>query len=264
MTGKQKRQLTMFYLFANADGKCSEEEENRLGSIAESFDTTPEELREIKDEVSRICGVGPDDSACSSKNGDESRTYNGDSLTKSIDSIFGEMFSECNSNSATCSDDYPLWEPYTYTDVDINWEVRKKPPVVEESLDITSRIIAALDSYENKGTYLLSYWTSNLYGEDRLFTILTMISLGYADTEYSENEKRIVKHLVEKWEIDRAIVSVMIDTAETMLALEAKKTWAKSSTMSYNEVNRIIADADADIKRLYHTVEVTISEADIK
>lgn len=189
MTGKQKRQLTMFYLFANADGKCSEEEENRLGSIAESFDTTPEELREIKDEVSSVCNGGS---------------------------------------------------------------------------DIPAKVIAALDSYENKWTYLLSYWTSNLYGEDRLFTIWTMISLGYADTEYSENEKRIVKHLVEKWEIDSAIVSVMIDTAETMLALEAKKTWAKSSTMSYNEVNKIIADADADIKRLYHTVEVTISEADIK
>lgn len=43
-----------------------------------------------------------------------------------------------------------------------------------------------------------------------------------------------------------------------------KKTWAKSSSMSYDEVNKIIADADADIKRLYHTVEVTISEADIK
>lgn len=189
MTGKQKRQLTMFYLFANADGKCSKEEENRLSSIAESFDTTPEELREIKDEVSRVCNGGS---------------------------------------------------------------------------DIPAKVIDAFDSYENKGTYLLSYWTSNLYGEDRLFTIWTMISLGYADTEYSENEKRIVKHLVEKWEIDSAIVSVMIDTAETMLALEAKKTWAKSSSMSCDEVNKIIADADADIKRLYHTVEVTISEADIK
>lgn len=198
MTGKQKRQLTMFYLFANADGKCSREEEKRLGSIAESFEAAQEDIQEIEEEVSRVCKGGS---------------------------------------------------------------------------DIPAKIIVALDRYENDSSRsfykthsrytMFSEWFM-FYDSDKLFSIWTMISLGYADTEYSENEKRIVKHLVEKWEIDSAIVSVMIDTAETMLALEAKKTWAKSSSMSYDEVNKIIADADADIKRLYHTVEVTISEADIK
>lgn len=236
MTGTQKTALTMFYLFANADGKCSKEEESRLSAIAKSFDTTADDLREIKEEVSRVCGVGSDNDANSLKDGGKSRAG---SLMSGISSMFN-------------------------FDYDVNTNLEHGE--FEGCSDITSRIIAAFDSYESPRNMYnsFSYWTSNLYGENRLRAIWTMISLGYADTKYSENEKRIVNHLVKKWEIDSAIVSVMIDTAETMLALENKKLWAESTSMSYNDVNRIIADVDADIKRLYHTVEVTISEADIK
>ena len=31
-------------------------------------------------------------------------------------------------------------------------------------------------------------------------TVWTLINLGYADQEYSESEKRVVQHLIEKWE----------------------------------------------------------------
>lgn len=216
MTGKEKRQLTMFYLFANADGKCSKEEESRLESIAKSFDTSDEDMRDIKEEVSRV--------------------YKGDHISDLFNAY--DEFEGCS--------------------------------------DFTSRIIAALDGYERYSSRSYyephsRYTVSSLFAawfmfddKDKLSSIWTMIAFGYADTEYSENEKRIVNHLVKKWEIDSAIVSVMTDTAETMLALENKKRWAESTSMSYNDVNRIIADVDADIKRLYHTVNVTISEADIK
>lgn len=218
MTGKQKRQLTMFYLFAHADGRCSEEEERRLDSIAKSFDTSDKDMRDIKEEVSRI--------------------YRGDHIS---DTFIIEAYDE-----------------------------------FEGCTDFTSRIIAAIDGYESYSSRPYykphsQYTASSLFAgwfafsdEDKLFSIWTMISLGYPDNEYSENEKRIVNHLVEKWSIDSSTVSAMIDTVETMLALEKKKLWAKSTSMSDDDINRIIADADADIKRLFHTIEVTISEAEIK
>ena len=65
--------------------------------------------------------------------------------------------------------------------------------------------------------------------------IWTLINLGYADAEYSQPEKKVVRHLVKVWNIKEEIVSEFIDTAETILSLTRQIEWLKSIGLSYDE-----------------------------
>ena len=94
-------------------------------------------------------------------------------------------------------------------------------------------------------------------------TIWTLINLGYADSEYSEAEKAVVNHLIERWEMDPILVAELNDTAETILALASQKEWIQTTSKPYAEINSIIQELDRNIAAMFANVETSISEADI-
>ena len=53
--------------------------------------------------------------------------------------------------------------------------------------------------------------------------IWTLVDLGHADGDYSEPEKKVVAHLVDKWDFDKGTLATMLETAQTMLTLREKK-----------------------------------------
>lgn len=94
-------------------------------------------------------------------------------------------------------------------------------------------------------------------------TIWTLINLGYADSDYSEAEKAVVNHLVERWETDPLLVAELSDTAETISALTAQKEWIQTTSKPYPVVNGIIEELDRNITAMFANVEISISEADV-
>lgn len=94
-------------------------------------------------------------------------------------------------------------------------------------------------------------------------TIWTLINLGYADSEYSEAERAVVNHLIERWEMDPILVAELNDTAETILALASQKEWIQTTSKPYAEINSIIQELDRNIAAMFANVETSISEADI-
>lgn len=94
-------------------------------------------------------------------------------------------------------------------------------------------------------------------------TIWTLINLGYADIAFTEPEKKVIEYLVSIWNIDRVFMETCIDTAETILSLINKKKWINSTDKSNGEKAIYIADIDATIKKMYHDIEISISEADL-
>ena len=95
-------------------------------------------------------------------------------------------------------------------------------------------------------------------------TIWTLINLGYADSDYSEAEKRIVKYLTEKWEVDPVLVAELDDTADALLALSRQKEWIQTTSKSRSDKNKFIEELDRSIAAMYANVEVSISEANIE
>lgn len=94
-------------------------------------------------------------------------------------------------------------------------------------------------------------------------TIWTLINLGYADSEYSEQEKQVVNHLIERWEMDPLLVAEFNDTADTILALTLQKQWIQNTSKPYADINNIIQELDRNITSMFANVETSISEANI-
>lgn len=94
-------------------------------------------------------------------------------------------------------------------------------------------------------------------------TIWTLINLGYADNEYSEAEKQVVNHLVQRWEMDPALVDELNDTADTILALTQQKEWIRKTARPAADIDRMLQELDQNIKSIKANVEASISEANI-
>lgn len=93
-------------------------------------------------------------------------------------------------------------------------------------------------------------------------TIWTLINLGYADQDYSAAEKKVVQHLVDKWEIKQEMISEFVDTAETILLLTKQIEWLKSVGLSYEETKKRLETVEQQIQLMFDNIQATISEAD--
>lgn len=94
-------------------------------------------------------------------------------------------------------------------------------------------------------------------------TIWTLINLGYADSEYSEAEKQVVNHLIQRWNTNPVLVAEFNDTADTILALTLQKEWVQKSNRQPADISRIIQELDRSIASMLANVEISISEANI-
>lgn len=87
-----------------------------------------------------------------------------------------------------------------------------------------------------------------------------LVNLGYADTYYSEEEKKIVKHLIKKWEVDPEVYQEMVDTADTMLALTKQKEWVISKFPRGSERDEKEKKIDSEINTMLSDIKLTIEE----
>lgn len=126
----------------------------------------------------------------------------------------------------------------------------------KNSVDILDIIIAErIDEEVGRGLFF------GLRNKSSLSRIIwNLINLGYADSVYSNNEKKIVKHFVDKWNIENEIFQEFIDIADTMLALSKQKEWISSTLPRNNESEEKERQIDEQIKQLLEDVEIIISE----
>lgn len=93
------------------------------------------------------------------------------------------------------------------------------------------------------------------------YVVWNLINLGYADEEYSSEEKSIVEFLVDLWKIDDKLLAEMFDVAETMLELEKQREWIKTTSKPYDLINKVIEEIDRDVEKLKVSIEQTLEEA---
>ena len=93
--------------------------------------------------------------------------------------------------------------------------------------------------------------------------IWNLVDLGYADHEYSNEEKRIVNYLVDKWSVNSEILQEFIDTADTILALTKQKSWIYNRFPRGKERDKREKQVDDQIMELLEDVKLTIKELTI-
>ncbi len=90
--------------------------------------------------------------------------------------------------------------------------------------------------------------------------IWNLVDLGYADREYSNEEKRIVNYLVDKWSVNSVILQEFADTADTILALTRQKSWIYNQFPRGAERDKREKKVDNQIMELLEDVKLTIKE----
>lgn len=93
-------------------------------------------------------------------------------------------------------------------------------------------------------------------------TIWTLINLGHADQDYSEEEKNVVAHLIEKWKIKPEIVAEFTDTAETLSLLTKQRDWVGKLGLTYEDLKKRWDVIAQQIELMFDNIRDTISEAD--
>ena len=89
--------------------------------------------------------------------------------------------------------------------------------------------------------------------------IWNLVNLGYADKLYSEEEKSIVSYLIQRWNVDKEVFREMIDTADTMLALEGQKEWI-IKTFSSSVRDKREKTIDVAVEKLFNDMKISIDE----
>lgn len=214
MTGTQKYQLALYYMFAYADTQCTEEEKERLREIAKSYGASENEQWLIEGFVKQYIAEqsSPEDAVIRAL-GDMSTSFlSAARTTDSTETAFRQLVGSASHVSGT---------------------------------------------------------------KERLYTVWSLVLLGYADGNYSPAEKKIINHISEKWEIKGSIVSIMRDTAETLAALDAKRNFIenlKQTQQFYTiadaenaaeKVNNSLEFIEAANKRLVNSVDLLIADAEI-
>ncbi len=90
--------------------------------------------------------------------------------------------------------------------------------------------------------------------------IWNLVNLGYADSIYSNEEKKIVQYLVDKWSISLDVYQEFIDTADAMIALTKQKEWIASIFSKGSIRDKKEKEVDSEIKQLLNDVKLTIQE----
>lgn len=136
---------------------------------------------------------------------------------------------------------------------------------MEESKPITEEIDDILGEKHTYSFFPFGFFSRSI-DRDKVMqaqTIWTLINLGYADNEYSETEKQVVNHLVQRWEMDLALVDELNDTADTILALTQQKKWIRKTARPAADIDRMLQELDQNIESMKADVETSISEANI-
>lgn len=123
--------------------------------------------------------------------------------------------------------------------------------IVDKDSDILSVIVK-----EEIDEKLAKIWSSSKHAR----IVWNLINLGYADAVYSEEEQKIVKYLIDKWEVDTEIYQEFVDIADTMLTLTKKKEWVLSTFTNGSERDKKLKEIDCAMERLLSDVNLTIEE----
>lgn len=143
-----------------------------------------------------------------------------------------------------------------YIDADMkNSVIRKCKNLAVGKSDIFGIILK-----ENLAQQVGEEWYGSKDDASLARVIWNLISLGYADSNYSSAEKMIVNYLVNKWSVKREVYQELVDIADTVLALSKQKEWVFSMfPVGYMRDKKENA-LDFEINKLLDDVKLTIQE----
>ena len=103
---------------------------------------------------------------------------------------------------------------------------------------------ALIASMNTEGTYI----TPKILAWD-------LLTLAYSDNDYDEAERRLLKYIVRKTNVDKAVFLEMESTMKTLIDLEKEQQWIKTTDRPYLTIEAIVNGIEDRKQVIFRSVE---------
>jgi hypothetical protein len=95
-----------------------------------------------------------------------------------------------------------------------------------------------------------SYASSGSMGQRKLeggaYRLWDLVKLVVFDADYNSDKKRLLKHLMRKWNLDQSVLPILESSAKIIPEIARKREELSESDMPYREVKAHLAELDAE------------------
>ena len=105
--------------------------------------------------------------------------------------------------------------------------------------------------------------TASVKTEDSFITpkllVWDLLTIAYSEGEYDERERKLIKYVVRKLNIDKAVFLEMESSIQTLMDLEKEQQWIKTTDRQYLTIEGMVNEIEARKHVIFDSVKELIS-----
>jgi hypothetical protein len=87
--------------------------------------------------------------------------------------------------------------------------------------------------------------------EEQRGALFSYFRLTYSDSGYSKNQKRLLRHLAQKWKLDKSALAVLENSAKSLNEVDEERSNIQNSDMPHREAVSTLAKLEAKEKAVW-------------
>ena len=107
-----------------------------------------------------------------------------------------------------------------------------KPAIIKDCQAQLEKVIDSEDYYDVEDAIQSSNETADTYITPKLL-VWDLLTIAYSDESYDETERKLLKYIVRKLQIDKAVFLEMESSILTILDIEKEIAWIKTTDRPY-------------------------------
>ena len=138
-----------------------------------------------------------------------------------------------------------------------------KDQLIKECQKSIDKAIEPKDYYDTiqdgiEDALLLSKRTEDTYISPKLL-IWDLLTIAYSNKEYTETERRVMKYIVRKLDIDKTVFLEMENSMLTIIDLQKELTWIKTTDRPYLTIEAMVNEISARQVAIFDSIKDLIS-----
>ena len=138
-----------------------------------------------------------------------------------------------------------------------------KDQVVTECRAQMEKMIDPDDYYDVIQDGVENALTTSVRNDDSFITpkllVWDLLTIAYSEGQYDEQERKLLKYVVRKLNIDKAVFLEMESSIQTLLDLEKEQQWLKTTDRQYLTIEGMVNEIEDRKHVIFDSVKVLIS-----
>lgn len=141
--------------------------------------------------------------------------------------------------------------------------VQKKAQIIKECKEQLDKVIDTDDYYDVVQDGVEDAIISSMRTEDSFITpkllVWDLLSVAYSDENYDETERKLLKYIVRKLDIDKAEFLEMESSILTLMDLEKELAWIKTTDRPYLKIESMVNEIQDRKNVIFESVKDLIA-----